>query len=143
MLQFTPSAPTPYSPTTPILTASGIFQYNSVHCLSSRRSKKRQNNVNPDTPAPKRLRKTTASSTPLSTIAISDFNVNTATTSCEFPGVDTSTGNDSESQKLTRLFAFLHDDLKWTHGELLYFTTKGKAPGALKDSGPSNKKDVH
>ena len=58
--------------------------------------------------------------------------------------MDFSTGNDTESHKLARFFAFLGDDLKWTYGELLYYTTKGKAPGVLKgDSETSNKKDVH
>jgi hypothetical protein len=56
MLQFTTDAAhTPSKPTTPFSTASGIFQYNSVPRPSSRRSKKRPNNENPNTPAPKRL----------------------------------------------------------------------------------------
>ena len=111
-LQFTTGTHTPSNPTMFNSTASGTFQYNSTPYPSSRRSKKRSNNENTDTPAPKRLRKTLASSTPLLTIPSTNFNANATTTSCESIGGDSSIGNDTESHKLARFFAFLRDDLK-------------------------------
>ena len=41
--------------------------------------------------------------------------------------------SDADNHELTPFFAFLQDDLAWSYGELLYYTTMGKAPGAIKD----------
>jgi hypothetical protein len=40
--------------------------------------------------------------------------------------------NDPDTEKLDSFFAFLQEKLKWTFGELLYHSSKGKSPGAKK-----------
>ena len=82
VLQFTTGTHTSSNPTIFNSTASGTFQYNSTPCPSSRQSKKWPNNENPDTPAPKRLQKTLASSTPLLTIPSTNFNANATIKIC-------------------------------------------------------------
>ena len=126
------NAATPYTPsqfTTLASSATGIFQYNSVPPPPKIRTKKRPNNENPDTPAPKRARKTGITA-PLSSIAPSDINKNLESA----PSGSSSVGlSDTDNKKLTRFFDFLRDDLQWSYGKLLYCTTIGKAPGAIKD----------
>ena len=124
-----PAAHTPSHFTTFISSTTGIFQYNSAPPPPKTRTKKRPNNENPDTPAPKRARKTGGGTAPwtnpLSTIALSEMNKDSGSSSVAL--------SDADSHKLSRFFAFLQDDLEWTYGELLYYTTMGKAPGAIRD----------
>jgi hypothetical protein len=132
-----PSNFTPFNSST-----SGIFQYNSAPNYApppNKRTQKRLNNENPDTPAPKRARKTASGTVPrpnpLSAITASAINENFS------DNLNESLGNNSESvpltdtehHKLTRFFTFLQEDLEWSYGELLYYTTIGKSPGAIRD----------
>jgi hypothetical protein len=52
----------------------------------------------------------------------------------EFPGSHLDVG-DPDAEKLNRFFAFLQEKLKWTFGELLYHTSKGKSPGVIRQCG--------
>ena len=128
----TPSNFTPLNSST-----SGIFQYNSVPPAPKIRTRKRLNNENPDTPTPKRARKTAAGtaprSNPLSTITASAINGNSGDNSNDPLGNNSETLTDTENNKLIRFFTFLQEDLEWSYGELLYYTTIGKSPGAIKD----------
>jgi hypothetical protein len=130
---YTPTNPSnaaaPYTPsqfTTLTSSTTGIFQYNSAPPPPKNRTKKRPNNENPDTPAPKRARKTGVTA-PLLSIAPSEINKNLESGSSSL-GL-----SDSDNHKLSRFFDFLQDDLQWSYGKLLYCTTMGKAPGAIKD----------
>ena len=89
---------------------SGIFQYNSAPSPKNQ-TRKRLNNENPDTPTPKRARKTAGGTVPrpnpLSTITASAINENSGDTQND------SLGNTSESVPLTdtehhKLIRFLY-----------------------------------
>ena len=129
----TPSNFTPFNSST-----SGIFQYNSVPPPKVR-TRKRLDNENPDTPTPKRARRTAGGTiprpNPLSTITASAINENSADNLNDSQGNSSESGplTDTENHKLTRFFTFLQEDLEWSYGELLYYTTIGKSPGAIKD----------
>jgi hypothetical protein len=140
----TPSAPynsynaahTPSHFTTLLSSTTGIFQYNYAHPPPRSQTKKCPiHNENPDTPAQKRARKTGGGTAPrrnpLLAIEPSEMNKNSSSGSSSVTSVDLS---DADNHKLSRFFAFLQDDLKWSYGELLYYTTMGKSPGAIRDN---------
>jgi hypothetical protein len=68
-------------------------------------------------------------------------------TASNLPEMGTPTSSDNElsdpdADKLNCFFAFLKETLKWTFGELLYHTSKGKSPGAKRRLGPDGKSFV-
>jgi len=81
----------------------------------------------------------------LLTISASEINKDFGGHSSEPLGSDSTGLTDAENDKLTRFFAFLQNDLEWSYGELLYYTTMGKSPGSIKDKTgkAANTKEVH
>ena len=53
----------------------------------------------------------------------------------ELPGGHLDVNLNDPEEKLDCFFAFLQEKLKWTYGELLYHSSKGKSPGAQKKLG--------
>ena len=47
--------------------------------------------------------------------------------------------SDPDAEKLDCFFAFLQEKLKWTFGELLYHSSKGRSPGAKRKLGVDGK----
>ena len=145
-----PNANPSSGPGTPIIMGTGFQTYPTYLDTPSpqklqtpiKRSHKRKNDENSGQNAPKKPRKgrslgslldSTTPNLPLDTVTPSPISRSWGNE--ELPGGHLDVNLNDPEEKLDCFFAFLQEKLKWTYGELLYHSSKGKSPGAQKKLG--------